>query len=290
MRRPLLALALVAIALCSSRPAPRPPPRAGPTRRPPRRLRPPPAPSGAPTPRPRPPSRSPRRSRAPRRPAAPAAATWWRSPRVNIAFEQTEISAPAGAAVRDPLRQQGRGHPAQRRDQGRVGDVHVQGRHHHRRRRDATTRCPRWPPARTSSCAPSTRTWSGRSRSAAEPGARTEPAHPRMSRMTARRRGLLPRRVRRARSRPACSRCRPADGAAAGRPRRDGVLPGRRRPAVGPGRHPAHGGRADVDRPGGPARWAVRSCTSWRPPRTASCPRAGDARRRSTSSGRAGTR
>ena len=54
------------------------------------------------------------------------------------------------------------------------------------------------------------------------------------------------------------------------------VLPGRRRPAGGSRRDPAHGGRPAVDGAGGARGSAARSSTSSSRPTTASCRRAGD--------------
>ena len=58
---------------------------------------------------------------------------------LNIAFEQPSVTAPADTAVHDRLREQG-GVPAQRRDQGRLRRLGVQGRHRHRPDDRATTR------------------------------------------------------------------------------------------------------------------------------------------------------
>ena len=63
---------------------------------------------------------------------------------------------------------------------------------------------------------------------------------------------------------------------AARRPRRDDVLPGRRRPALGPRASSCGPPTAGAGRSGPRGASAARSSTSSRRPRTASCPRAGD--------------
>ena len=87
---------------------------------------------------------------------------------------------------------------------------------------------------------------------------------------------LLPRRLRCGRSRRASSRSRPTTAPPLVVLDATTVLPGRRRPAVGPRRDPAHRRRPVVDRPGRAKRSAARSSTSWSARATASCRDVGD--------------
>ena len=61
----------------------------------------------------------------------------------NVAFDANDLERARGPAVHDPLRQPGRGHPAQRRDPGRQRQkVEFNGRHHPGVARPRTTRSP----------------------------------------------------------------------------------------------------------------------------------------------------
>ena len=116
-------------------------------------------------PRRRPPRRPPRRvgrpgARRPRRVRRPRPARSQASPRSTSPFDKTELSAPADDAVPDRVRQPGRRHPAQRRDQGR-------------RRRAACSR------ARSSTASPPRPTTSRRSPRAPTPFVCT--VHPNMT-------------------------------------------------------------------------------------------------------------